>query len=216
MGTEREIDGETDEPASLRFVGHATAAVVDRASFDLDDIVARRVSYRELVDAGVNPGIAERLRREYSLVWSFEWCVGEADLPRRATRVRNLRPAERSWIAASAAGGDPESVLESARDDHDAGIGSAEVSHKSDAASTDTESRRPLRDRGWPAVDPDEQVDGADQDVCPRCDTELVTYVLDQSESTFCEACGYVGVAADLGSETPAWDAAVDRLLSGE
>lgn len=206
MGTDQEGNGDTEEPTSLQFVGPETAAVIDRAAFDSSDIVATRVSYRELVDAGVNSRIADRLRREYSLVWSFEWTLGGEDLPRRAARLRELDPAERSWIAASAEEADCESAVES--------VG---MEHEPIAESTDSmDERIPPLERGWPAVDPDERADAVDPDVCPRCEADLVTYVLDQNESTFCEACGYVGVSTDLGGETPAWGTAVERLLSGK
>lgn len=88
----------------LRFVGPATAAVLADAPFGPDDIVARRVSYRMLTDAGANPGVAARIRREHSLPWSFE---GGEDLDRRSVQIRGLRDDERAWIAASS--GDWES-----------------------------------------------------------------------------------------------------------
>lgn len=91
-----------DEPTALRFVGPATAAVVESADFDAADIRSRRVSYRDLVTAGVNPGVAAKLRREYSLVWTFEWEPG-ADLDRRATLVTGLDPDQRKWVASSGA-----------------------------------------------------------------------------------------------------------------
>lgn len=206
MATDQEITEDTEEPTSLRFVGPETAAVIDRAAFDLVDVAAMRVSYRDLVDAGVDLEVAERLRRQYSLVWSFEWIVGGDDLPRRAARLRELDPAERSWIAASAEGAASEPDVEF-----------VEADRLSVARSAGAEDEGiPLLERGWPAVDPDEQLDGVEPGVCPRCDAELVTYALDQNESTFCEACGYVGIAADLGGETPVWKAAAERLLSGK
>lgn len=211
MGTDPEIDDDTEAPTSLQFVGPETTAIIERAAFEWVDIAATRVSYRDLVDAGVDPDIAERLRREYSLVWSFEWSIGGDDLPRRAVRLQTLDPAERAWIAASAEGADPEP-----------GVEPVETDHEPVAASTDVgDGRIPLRERGWPAVDSDERADTAEvyaiePAVCPRCDSDLVTYVLDQSQSTFCEACGYVGIAATLGGDRPVWKAAADRLLSGK
>lgn len=88
----------------LRYVGPATATVLADAPFDGNDILARRVSYRMLTDAGVNPGVAARIRREHSLSWSFE---GGEDLDRRSAQIRGLRDDERAWIAASS--GDWES-----------------------------------------------------------------------------------------------------------
>lgn len=106
-------DESADEPierrraTDLRFVGPATAAVLADASFDAGDILAKRVSYRMLTDAGVNPGVAARIRREHSLSWSFE---GGEDLDRRSTQIRGLQDDERAWIAASS--GDWESRTE--------------------------------------------------------------------------------------------------------
>lgn len=86
-------------PADLRFVGPATAGVLEDAGIDPGAIPAKRVSHAELLAAGVNPGVAARIRRWYSLAWSFE---GGADLDRRAEQVRGLGDDERDWVAASA------------------------------------------------------------------------------------------------------------------
>ena len=89
------------EPTELRYVGPATAAVIDEADFEAGDILARTVSYADLLAAGVNPGVAANLRREYSLVWSLQWVAG-ANLSRRAVTVSGLEPEQREWIASSA------------------------------------------------------------------------------------------------------------------
>jgi len=83
----------------LKFVGPATADVLADAPFDAADVRDKAVSYRMLIDAGVNPGVAARIRREHSLAWSFE-SEGE-DLARRSTQIRGLGDAERAWVAAS-------------------------------------------------------------------------------------------------------------------
>ncbi len=80
-------------------MGPATAAVLADASFGADDVRAKRVSFRMLLDAGVNPGVAARIRREHSLAWSFE-SEGE-DLRRRSSQIRGLGDDERAWVAAS-------------------------------------------------------------------------------------------------------------------
>ncbi len=80
-------------------MGPATAAVLADASFGADDVRAKAVSFRMLTDAGVNPGVAARIRREHSLAWSFE-SEGE-DLGRRSSQIRGLGDAERAWVAAS-------------------------------------------------------------------------------------------------------------------
>ncbi|MFH5798793.1 helix-hairpin-helix domain-containing protein [Haladaptatus sp. CMAA 1911] len=92
--------GEDDvtEPTDVKYVGPATAAVLEGVSFGVEDIRNRTVSYEMLRGADVNPGVAGRLRREHSLSWSFE---SGNDLRGRSTQVRGLRDEERAWIAAS-------------------------------------------------------------------------------------------------------------------
>ena len=84
---------------ALRFVGPATARALDGTDVTAADFRERRVSYRELVDVGVNAGVAARIRREYSLSWTFDSSAG--DLGRRSAQVRGLDDEERAWIAAS-------------------------------------------------------------------------------------------------------------------
>ncbi|WP_224336540.1 DUF7409 domain-containing protein [Haloprofundus halobius] len=90
---------------ALHHVGPKTAAALDAADVTDDDVRRKRVSYTELVDAGVNPGVAARIRRAHSLSWSFE--SSGRDLERRSAQVRGLGDAERAWVAASS--GDWES-----------------------------------------------------------------------------------------------------------
>lgn len=88
-----------EELTDIKFVGPATAPVLEAAAVEPADIRERRVSHAELVDAGVNPGVAAKIRREHSLSWSLE---GGEDLDRRAEQVRGLQDGEREWVAASA------------------------------------------------------------------------------------------------------------------
>lgn len=92
---------------ALRFVGPATAEALSAAGYGADDLREKRVSYRMLVDAGVNPGVAAKLRRRLSLSWSF---ASGDDLERRSAQVRGLGSAEAAWVAASS--GDWESATE--------------------------------------------------------------------------------------------------------
>lgn len=155
------------EPTDLRHVGPATAVVIDRAPFDAADVRDRTVSYDDLLSAGVNPGVAAKLRREYSLVWSFEWVAG-AFLARRADQVGGLDPDQREWIAASPSG--------------DGGPNGA------DGDVIDAE--RAWRERSaWV----DAAADGAAS--CGRCGDSLVTFRMGDRRTVHCEACGYVGVA---------------------
>ncbi len=98
--TERASGGTTDARA-LKFVGPKTAAVLDEASFGADAIREKRVSFRMLVDAGVHPGVAAKIRREHSLAWSFS--SGD-DLERRSAQIRGLSEDEAAWVAASSGG----------------------------------------------------------------------------------------------------------------
>jgi hypothetical protein len=92
----------TDRPVAeltdLKFVGRATAAAFEDAEFDAQALVDKTVSYRMLVEAGVNPGVAAKIRRWHSLQWSFE--SGD-DLSRRSEQVRGLQDDERAWVASS-------------------------------------------------------------------------------------------------------------------
>jgi len=86
----------------IHFVGPATAEVLARAEFDATGIPEKTVSYEMLMDAGVNPGVATRLRKKHSLPWSFGG-EDESDdsLEQRSEKVRGLQDGERAWVAAS-------------------------------------------------------------------------------------------------------------------
>jgi len=107
------MDGSSD----VRGVGPATAEALAAADIDPETVAGRRVSYRELLAAGVNPGVAARLRREHSLVWAFEYRPGAPDLTARAAHMRGLTRGERAWIAAST-----RSVAETDSDAWEAGL----------------------------------------------------------------------------------------------
>jgi len=108
----------------------------------------KAVSYRGLVDAGVNPGVAAKIRREHSLSWSFE--AGDG-LDRRSTQVRGLGSEEAAWVAASAgnwASGDSKS--DGSESDGDAG----------DRADSTTSDRELAGD--WPSVGGGDDTPGDD------------------------------------------------------
>lgn len=107
---------EPPAPQEVRFIGPATAAVLAEAPFDAAAILAKDVSYEMLIDAGVNPGVAGRLRREHSLSWSMARTRG-ADLRRRSAQIRGLRSDERSWITASGTQGAGETGATGAASD---------------------------------------------------------------------------------------------------
>ncbi|SEV99517.1 DUF7409 domain-containing protein [Halobacterium jilantaiense] len=91
-------DDAQDALRELQFVGPETAGVLAAANVTREDVTGKRVSHAQLVEYGVNPGVAARIRREHSLQWSFE---GGEDLDQRAEQVRGLEDDERQWVAAS-------------------------------------------------------------------------------------------------------------------
>lgn len=85
--------------ADLKQIGPVTADLLAEAGVTAADVRRKRVSYRDLVDAGVNAGVAAKIRREHSLPWTLEEAA--ADLDRRSRNVRGLRDGEREWVAAT-------------------------------------------------------------------------------------------------------------------
>ncbi|WP_238993874.1 DUF7409 domain-containing protein [Halobellus captivus] len=94
-----ETDGPPAQFEDIRFVGPKSAAALRESEITLSGFVNKHVAYRDLTDAGVNPGVAAKIRREHSLSWSLDG--GGTDLDRRSAQVRGLDDEERAWIAAS-------------------------------------------------------------------------------------------------------------------
>lgn len=116
----------------LRFVGPKTAEALESSEIELSDFAGKRISYRDLTEVGVNPGVAAKIRREHSLSWSFD--ATDTDLSRRSTQVRGLDDEERAWIAASSTGwGDDESDADEREDGDWAPDGRRSESAESDA-----------------------------------------------------------------------------------
>lgn len=193
---EPERDEAAESLTDLRFVGQATADALREQGLDARAIRKKRVSYEMLLDAGVNPGIATQLRREYSLPWSRERTHG-ANLRRRSAQVRTLQDEERAWIDASTEGWEnPEADAEGVTTN---GSGTADPiggDSPSDAAA----------------------LEGRDQPACPRCGGDLSMYTLGDRRRVVCEACGYTGVNVTLSTdseEDESWDDAFDRFSDG-
>lgn len=129
---------------SLKWIGPQTAPVLRDADITSEDVHEKRVSHARLVEAGVNPGVAAKIRREHSLSWSFS---GGKDLDRRAKQVRGLQDDERAWVAASA--GSWEEVPSS-----------EEASADGRGSSEDEEST--WQRRSWPNHDEAEEVETAE------------------------------------------------------
>lgn len=92
-------EADTDGLTDLQFIGASTASTLRELDVDVKDVRQKTVSYRELVDAGVNPGVATKIRREHSLHWNLDG-QGE-DLDNRSDTVRGLQDEEREWVAES-------------------------------------------------------------------------------------------------------------------
>ena len=98
--TVADADDAVADPTTLKFVGPATAGTLREAGYGAAAVRGKRVSYRMLVERGVNPGVATKIRREHSLPWSMG-DEEDADLRTRSGQVRGLRDEEREWVAAS-------------------------------------------------------------------------------------------------------------------
>lgn len=84
---------------TVDFVGPDTATKLVATDIDAADIRNRRVTHADLLAAAVNPGVAARLRRRYSLPWSHG--ADGDDLDRRAGHIRGLDDDERAWVEVS-------------------------------------------------------------------------------------------------------------------
>lgn len=98
--TEGGADAESDPPLSevAGVDDEATAETLREADVSARDVLDRQVSYRDLVEAGVDQTAARRLRQEHSLHYSST--LG-GDLTERSDTVGNLGDNERAWISAS-------------------------------------------------------------------------------------------------------------------
>ncbi|MEF8799872.1 MAG: helix-hairpin-helix domain-containing protein [Halolamina sp.] len=139
---------EVDEATDLKFVGPVTAGAIEEAGFAVQDLVDKNVSYRMLLSAGVNAGVAAKIRRYHSLSWSFD---ADGDLSRRSEQVRGLQDEERAWVADSGIGDadvedDPAAEPTTETDGEAAWIANSESAQADEEASNDGD---------WPATDTD-------------------------------------------------------------
>lgn len=169
------------KPTDLVAVNGAAAAAIAEAPFDAGDIPDRRVSYAMLIDAGVEPAIADRLRHAYSLVWSFVWRPG-SDLKRRAAVVDGLLEEQKAWIAASAP--------DRGEDSEPLSIPAPKTTQDSTPESTQAGETHLTA--------------GAIEDECPRCGSALVLYALGGCTQTACDDCGYVGFDTNVNPASSA------------
>ncbi|ELZ07922.1 helix-hairpin-helix domain-containing protein [Natrialba aegyptia] len=113
LGIELEIDPDADEVFEVETTGQSRGLPrsnsrfesVERESLAAADIEPEAVankeySYQMLLETEIDDALADRLRRRFSLPWSFQ-TDDDHSLDRRSNEVRGLGAAERAWIAAS-------------------------------------------------------------------------------------------------------------------
>ena len=139
---EEKHSGENSDPVAgpdcfqdLHFVGPKTAALLRDSEISLTDFLEKRIAYRDLTAAGVNPGVAAKIRREHSLSWSLDG--GGTDLGRRSSQVRGLDDDERAWIAASSGWSEDEAETDGSGD----GTAGEAAWREQTASGDDTEGR---------------------------------------------------------------------------
>lgn len=144
---------------SIRYVGPATAAVLDSHGFEATAITDKRVSYRMLVDAGVNPGVAAKIRREHSLSWSFN---SGGDLGRRSTQIKGLGTAEAEWVAASAGDWEQETDQQSTTDSSTVTADTTDTVEESESTDSESAATTPWPTHGLSTDDTVSESTGAD------------------------------------------------------
>lgn len=210
--------GGTGEPVpaqllDVRFVGPATAPVLEDADIEAADIVRKRVSYRQLTEAGVNPGVASRIRREHSLPWSFDSSAD--DLEQRSSQIRGLDDGERAWIAASSGDWEDRSPSSDATeadgsgDDVEAEAAWRERTAQESAPDTgDLDDESAWRERSAP--EPVTTLDGIDEETAAQLANAGITSV--RRLSTVDPDRVSAALAADREQLRRWRDAAVDHL----
>ena len=155
-----------ETPTDLKFVGPATAAAIEAAGFSAQAVADKEVSYRMLQEAGVNPGVAAKIRRHHSLAWSFD---NDGDLDRRSEQVRGLKDDEAAWVASSH-GEDPPEEEGDGGDD----------SKPTPAAESDADEAAWVEASKHPEEPPTEQAGDGDEDADEAIDDEAA-WVADTS-----------------------------------
>jgi hypothetical protein len=112
--------------------------------------VRKRVSYRDLTERGVHPGVAAKIRREHSLSWSFD--SESSDLSRRSSQVRGLDDEERAWVAASAGWADEDAAAETDGSGDATSAESAWQAGSVDAEETDDDRSPSDGESAWRAT----------------------------------------------------------------
>lgn len=184
-------DDPPEDPTDVRFVGPATAESLEAADIEVGGILRKEVSYRQLVDAGINPGVATKIRREHSLPWSLTGSSSE-DLAQRSTQVRGLKDGERDWVSAST--GDWEATEPSTSSAEADGSGEAEAAEAA------------WRDRSRP--DPVTEVPGVSEDDADQLAKAGITSVRSLATSNPETVADVLGLDLETVSE---WRAAASE-----
>jgi hypothetical protein len=98
-GERRDGVADGDSGVSLGGVSTETAEALEDAGIEAADVTEKRVSYMDIVEAGVDKDAAAEVRRTYSLTWSSQMGDGLED---RAEEMGGLQAGERDWVALSA------------------------------------------------------------------------------------------------------------------
>lgn len=137
----------SQELTEVTYVGPATAPVLEDAGIEPEDLRDRRVSHAQLIEAGVNPGVAAKIRRHHSLPWSLK---GGEGLDRRAEQVRGLQDGEREWVARSASDWEGGVDTEESRGDDDATSEWKRRPWPNGSAASDFQAEAQWRERSRP------------------------------------------------------------------
>ncbi|WP_435317867.1 DUF7409 domain-containing protein [Haloarchaeobius sp. TZWSO28] len=96
----RELVADADAADALEEVSPAAVDELVDADVTPEDLAEKRVTYMDLVEAGVDQDVAGEIRRHYSLTWASRMGDGLDD---RAKEMGGLQAGERDWVAASTA-----------------------------------------------------------------------------------------------------------------
>lgn len=158
-----------DALTEVKYVGQTTAEAIAREGITAEDLLNKRVSYRMLIEADTNPGVATKIRREHSLPWSITGSSSD-DLSKRSDQIRGLQDGERAWVAASS--GDWASDTGGSRSA--SGDGSQRAKNDDSTAEADG-GEAAWRERSKP--DPVTEVDGVDDEVAEQLAKAGITSV---------------------------------------
>lgn len=202
---------EAPDPTDIKYVGPATAAVLADATFDAAGIRDKSVSFRMLLDAGVNPGVAARIRREHSLSWSFE-SEDADDLRRRSSQIRGLGDAERAWVAAASDDWSDRDLTPDGDDEEAAWVAAsatdAAASAEADGSGDPVAAESAWRDRSRPT--PLSALDGVDEETVGDLAEAGITSVRSLSTADPSEVADALDRDADRVTDLR--DAATDYL----